>query len=56
MGTHERDRLDLDAQITGTFKNIGFPNPQRSESVKHLEELLKLGGGLTILTTVLKIL
>jgi len=48
------DRLDLDAQITGTFKNVGFPNPQRAESVKHLQELLKLGGGLTILTTVQK--
>ncbi len=48
------DRIELDAQITGTFQRVGFPNPQRAESVKNLRELWQKGEGMTILTTVQK--
>jgi type I restriction enzyme, R subunit len=29
------DRIELDTQITGTFQRVGFPNPQRAESVNY---------------------
>ena len=48
------DRIELDAQITGTFQRVGFPNPQRAESVNNLRSLLRKGTGMTILTTVQK--
>ena len=48
------DRLDLDRQITDTFKNCGFPNPRRAKSIKQLKEFLRRGKGQTILTTVQK--
>ncbi len=48
------DRRDLDTQITGTFQRCGFPNPQQADSVVGLRELLRLGSGKTIMTTVQK--
>ncbi|MBI5498011.1 MAG: type I restriction endonuclease subunit R [Deltaproteobacteria bacterium] len=48
------DRKDLDDQITRTFQNCGFPNPDRAESVRHLRELLSAPSGKTVLTTVQK--
>jgi type I restriction enzyme R subunit len=48
------DRKDLDTQITNTFRRCGFPNPQQAGSVSKLRDLLKLGSGSTIMTTVQK--
>ncbi|EYF02680.1 type I restriction endonuclease subunit R [Chondromyces apiculatus] len=48
------DRVDLDAQISGTFQRCGYTNPERAESVKDLRRLLTGGGGRTVLTTVHK--
>ncbi len=48
------DRTDLDEQIHGTFERCGFPNPQRAKSVRHLQQLLRSGSGLTVMTTVQK--
>jgi type I restriction enzyme, R subunit len=48
------DRTDLDEQITNTFRRCGFPNPQRAESVKELQELLRTATGSTIMTTIQK--
>ena len=48
------DRRDLDRQIEGTFRNAGFPNPERAKSVRHMRELLTTGGGQTVMTTVQK--
>nr|WP_277874858.1 type I restriction endonuclease subunit R [Leptolyngbya sp. FACHB-16] len=49
------DRVELDVQITSIFHRVGFLNPQRAESVRHLRELLKIGQGMTILTTLQKL-
>jgi type I restriction enzyme R subunit len=48
------DRKDLDDQITKTFRNCGFPNPDRAESVRNLKHLLRGPTGKTVLTTVQK--
>jgi len=48
------DRIDLDNQIVGTFQRCGFPNPVQADSVKHLRELIKVGNGQTIMTTIQK--
>lgn len=48
------DRKDLDDQITGTFKNCGFQNPERADSVRALKRLLTGPTGKTVLTTVQK--
>ncbi|KRF31953.1 type I restriction endonuclease subunit R [Paenibacillus sp. Soil787] len=48
------DRKDLDTQITNTFRRCGFPNPSQATSVAKLRDLLKLGSGTTIMTTVQK--
>ncbi len=48
------DRKDLDRQITKTFKNCGFPNPDQATRIKHLRELLRAGTGQTVMTTVQK--
>ncbi|PKN32267.1 MAG: DEAD/DEAH box helicase, partial [Deltaproteobacteria bacterium HGW-Deltaproteobacteria-20] len=48
------DRRDLDEQITKTFTNCGFPNPDRAESVRDLRQLLSGPTGKTVLTTVQK--
>ena len=48
------DRIDLDRQISGTFKACGFPNPEQATRIKHLKELLASHSGKTILTTVQK--
>ncbi|MCB0220579.1 MAG: HsdR family type I site-specific deoxyribonuclease [Chrysiogenetes bacterium] len=48
------DRTDLDAQIHETFDRCGFPNPERAKSVKNLQELLRGGSGLTVMTTIQK--
>lgn len=48
------DRKDLDIQITGTFRRCGFPNPAHADSVANLRNLLRLGSGQTIMTTVQK--
>lgn len=49
------DRTDLDRQITGTFKNCGFPDPVQAKRITHLRTLLKSEApGQTVLTTVQK--
>src|SRR5699024_2906731 len=48
------DRQDLDRQITSTFKDSGFPNPQQAESVEQLKSLLQQGPGTTVMTLVQK--
>jgi len=48
------DRRDLDDQISKTFTNCGFPNPDRAESVRDLRSLLAGPTGKTVLTTVQK--
>lgn len=48
------DRIDLDRQISGTFKACGFSNPEQATRIKHLKELLASHSGKTILTTVQK--
>ena len=48
------DRKDLDTQIMGTFKNCGFPNPRRADSVRDLRDILTGPTGSTVLTTVQK--
>lgn len=48
------DRTDLDDQITATFRRAGFRNPEQARTVRHLRELLTLGNGQTILTTINK--
>ncbi len=48
------DRTDLDTQIHETFGRCGFPNPVRAASVKNLQELLRGGSGLTVMTTIQK--
>lgn len=48
------DRKDLDIQITGTFRRCGFPNPAHADGVTNLRNLLRLGSGQTIMTTVQK--
>ena len=50
------DRIDLDDQISGTFRNCSFPNPIQIRETKgthrKLYELLSQDVGQTILTTV----
>lgn len=48
------DRKDLDRQITKTFQNCGFPNPEQASRISHLKELLASHAGKTILSTVQK--
>lgn len=48
------DRKDLDRQIAQTFERCGFPNPVQANSVADLRQLLRLGSGQTIMTTVQK--
>ncbi|MFO8072826.1 MAG: type I restriction endonuclease subunit R [Polyangia bacterium] len=48
------DRRSLDKQIEKTFRNCGFPNPERAESVRDLRELLTEATGKTVLTTIQK--
>lgn len=47
------DRKDLDRQITGTFRNIGFKNVNQASSVRHLDKLLRNDYG-GIITTMLQ--
>jgi type I restriction enzyme R subunit len=48
------DRIDLDDQISSTFRACGFPNPERAESVRDLRDLLAGPPGRTVMTTVQK--
>lgn len=48
------DRTDLDDQISTTFKNCGFPNPQRIDSIATLRDELTKPRGKTIFTTIQK--
>ena len=48
------DRVDLDDQITRTFKNCGFPNPIQAGSIRGLGRLLRDPYGKTIMTTIQK--
>ncbi|MBA7658381.1 hypothetical protein ES703_66332 [subsurface metagenome] len=48
------DRIDLDNQIVGTFQRCGFPNPAQAKSVSGLRDLIRLGNGQTIMTTIQK--
>jgi type I restriction enzyme R subunit len=48
------DRIQLDTQITATFKRCGFPAPEHADSTKDLRRLLNLGSGRTIMTTIQK--
>ena len=48
------DRKDLDRQITGTFRNVGFSNVSQAVSVAHLDKLLRNDYGGIITTTLQK--
>lgn len=48
------DRKDLDRQITGTFRAVGFKNVAQASSVKHLDKLLRNDYGGIICTTLQK--
>ena len=48
------DRKQLDEQIHTTFRECGFPEPEKARSTKHLEQLLKNPKGKTIMTTIQK--
>ena len=48
------DRIDLDKQISSTFLQSGFPNPEQANSAAHLRELLSGPPGKTVMTTVQK--
>ena len=48
------DRRQLDKQITGTFRNSGFPAPEQASSTRDLRRLLTTGSGRTVMTTMQK--
>ena len=48
------DRIDLDNQISSTFRRTGFSNPIQAVSISNLKELLKDSYGKTLLTTIHK--
>jgi type I restriction enzyme R subunit len=48
------DRIDLDNQISSTFRRTGFPNPIQATSISHLKTLLKDSYGKTLMTTIHK--
>ena len=48
------DRIDLDNQISSTFRRTGFPNPIQATSISHLKSLLKDSYGKTLMTTIHK--
>ena len=48
------DRIDLVNQLNSTFERCGFPNPVEARNVDHLQELIQIGQGVTIFTTIQK--
>jgi len=48
------DRIDLVNQLNSTFERCGFSNPVEARSVDHLQELVQIGQGVTIFTTIQK--
>jgi type I restriction enzyme, R subunit len=48
------DRIDLDNQISSTFRRTGFANPIQAASISNLKELLKDSYGKTLMTTIHK--
>jgi type I restriction enzyme R subunit len=48
------DRIDLDRQITGTFRAVGFKSVHQASSVAHLDKLLRNDYGGIITTTLQK--
>lgn len=48
------DRIDLDNQISSTFRRAGFPNTKQAASIGHLKEELRDSYGKTIMTTIHK--
>lgn len=48
------DRIDLDNQISSTFRRTGFSNPIQAVSISNLKELLKDSYGKTLMTTIHK--
>ncbi|HDZ16893.1 MAG TPA: HsdR family type I site-specific deoxyribonuclease, partial [archaeon] len=48
------DRIDLVNQLNSTFERCGFSNPVEARSVDHLQELIQIGQGVTIFTTIQK--
>ncbi len=48
------DRIDLDNQISSTFRRAGFANTRQAASISHLKEELRDSYGKTIMTTIHK--
>ncbi|WOE70215.1 type I restriction endonuclease subunit R [Hydrogenimonas thermophila] len=48
------DRVDLDNQISSTFRRAGFPNTKQAVSIAHLKEELRDSYGKTVMTTIHK--
>lgn len=48
------DRTQLDQQITDTFRNCGFPEPERAKDTGDLRRLLRAAPGRTVMSTVQK--
>lgn len=48
------DRIQLDSQITNTFRKCGFQAPVQARDGRHLRQLLTTGRGRTVMTTIFK--
>ena len=48
------DRIDLVDQLARTFRHCGFPNPIIPKNAIKLQELIKIGQGVTIVSTIQK--
>ncbi len=48
------DRIDLVKQLNGTFNRCSFSNPIEARNAGHLRDLIKLGQGNTVFTTIQK--
>ena len=48
------DRIDLDNQISSTFRRAGFANTKQAASIGHLKEELRDSYGKTLMTTIHK--
>ena len=48
------DRIQLDSQITSTFRRCGFQAPEQARDGRHLRRMLTAGQGRTVMTTIFK--
>ena len=48
------DRIQLDRQITDTFRRASLLDPERADNTDKLHDLLRAGTGRTVMTTIQK--